>query len=314
MQQRVLAAPGVLQQHRLDAPAQRRRGGGHHGAGVAAPARQVDDAEHLVRDRVPHGHPGTGELLQVLHVVLVAEDAGRPAALQRGADAVGADVLLGVAEAGGEPDPVQALLQALVAGVAGEDDAVGVAEDDADGLAGELLRGLRQHRARGPQQGGLAVQVGFERDVEVVDRDVPEPGPGPRRQDRLPHDVRRRVALGEERDAGQRQPGRPGILRAQNCLGVLSVLLRVGQTDLLGAAAVRGRACTSVAPVSVHDRRGLEATSLILRPLSPQRKSVIRATRPHRFPRPVRPRTSCPSRRRPRPSWITATHHREEYT
>ncbi len=270
VQQRVLAAPGVLQQHRLDAPAQRRRGGGHHGAGVAAPAREVDDAEHLVRDRVPHRHPGTGELLQVLHVVLVAEDPRRAAALQRGADAVGADVLLGVAEAGGEPDPVQALLQALVAGVAGEDDAVGVAEDDADGLAGELLRGLRQHRSRGAQQGGLAVQVGLERDVEVVDRDVPEPGPGPRRQDRLPHDVRRRGALGEERDAGQRQPGRPGVFRGQDRLrgAVPSCFASAKPTssELQRSVVERARR-RPPSPSTIGG--GSNATSLILRPLPP---------------------------------------------
>ena len=118
------------------------RGRGHHRAGVAAPAGEVDDAEHLVRDRVPDRHPGTGELLEVLDVVLVAEHPRRAAAFERGADAVRADVLLGVAEAGGQPHLVQARLQPRVAGVAGEHDAVGVAEDDADGFVRELLRGL----------------------------------------------------------------------------------------------------------------------------------------------------------------------------
>ena len=44
-------------------------------------------------------HRGAGEILQVLGVVLVPEHVHRLAALQRGADAVGADELLGVAEA-----------------------------------------------------------------------------------------------------------------------------------------------------------------------------------------------------------------------
>ncbi len=237
------------------------RGRGHHRAGVAAPAGEVDDAEHLVRDRVPDRHPGTGELLEVLDVVLVAEHPRRAAAFERGADAVRADVLLGVAEAGGQPHPVQARLEPRVAGVAGEHDAVGVAEDDAHGFVPELLRGLAQHRAGGAQQGGLAVEVGLERHVEVVHRHVPQPGPGPRSEDRLPDDLRGRDALGQERRAGQRQPGGSGVLRGQQGVRVrcgVPVLRRFGQADLLGAAAVRGRA-RSVTPVSVHDRDGARA-------------------------------------------------------
>jgi hypothetical protein len=48
--------------------------------------------------------------------VLVAVDLDRAAALQRGADAVGADEPLGVGEAGGQPDLVQVLVQRRVAG------------------------------------------------------------------------------------------------------------------------------------------------------------------------------------------------------
>jgi hypothetical protein len=65
----------------------------------------------------------------------VAEHPRGGAALQRRADAVRADVPLGVAEPGRQPDAVEVVLEAGVAGVAGEDDAVGVAEDDADGSA-----------------------------------------------------------------------------------------------------------------------------------------------------------------------------------
>jgi hypothetical protein len=178
VQQGVLAPAGLLEQGLLDAPGKRRRGHHHHHSCVAPPARQVDHTEHLAGDWVPDRHPGTGQVLQVLHVVLVAEDAGRPAALQRRADAVGADVLLGVAEAGGEPDPVQAFLQALVAGVTGEDDAVGVAEDDAD----LLVNCSAASRQRGDLQSGLAVRSASS----VGGRPGrAEPGPGPD-QDRLP--------------------------------------------------------------------------------------------------------------------------------
>ena len=68
-------------------------------AGVLAPAGQVHRADGLAGDRVADRHRGAGEVLQVLGVVLVPEHVRRLAALQRGADPVGADELLGVAEA-----------------------------------------------------------------------------------------------------------------------------------------------------------------------------------------------------------------------
>jgi hypothetical protein len=68
-------------------------------AGVLAPAGQVHGADDLAGDRVADRHRGAGEVLQVLGVVLVPEHVRRPAALQRGADPVGAGELLGVAEA-----------------------------------------------------------------------------------------------------------------------------------------------------------------------------------------------------------------------
>ena len=49
--------------------------------GVLAPAGQVDRAERLAGDRVPDRDPGTGEVLQVLGVVLVAEHVHGTAAL-----------------------------------------------------------------------------------------------------------------------------------------------------------------------------------------------------------------------------------------
>ena len=93
----------------------------------------------LPGDRVVDRHAGAGEVLQVLGVVLVAEDVRRAADLQRGADAVGADELLGVAEAGRQLDAVQVPLELAVAGQPGQHQAGRVGEDDADRLALELL-------------------------------------------------------------------------------------------------------------------------------------------------------------------------------
>ena len=243
MQQRVLAASGLLQQHRLDASAQCGRRGDHHHAGVTAPAGEVDDAEHLVRDGMADRHAGAGQVFEMLDVVLVAEHPRRPAALERGADAVGAHVLLGVAEAGRQPNAVQVVLEARFAGVTAEYHAVRIAEDNADRLAAELVRSLREHRSGGPQEGRLAVHVGLEGHLEVVGRDVPVARPGPRRQDRLPdpsdglapsarNDVRARasspdpgpaVASDSAGDPGDRPPSFPAA-----------------KFGLLGAAVVRG--------------------------------------------------------------------------
>jgi hypothetical protein len=68
-------------------------------AGVLAPAGQVHGAGGLAGDRVADRHPGAGEVHNVPGVVLVPEHVRRLAALQRGADPVGAGELLGVAEA-----------------------------------------------------------------------------------------------------------------------------------------------------------------------------------------------------------------------
>src|SRR5262249_20915203 len=112
----------------LDAAGDAGRGGDHGGGGVGAPAGDVDQAGQLAAGGVVDGGAGAGQVLQVLDVVLVAEHLGRAVALQRGADAVGAGELLGVAEPGGEGDLVELVLQPGVAGAAVEDHAVAVGE------------------------------------------------------------------------------------------------------------------------------------------------------------------------------------------
>ena len=103
--------------------------------------------------------PGAGQVLKVLGVVLVPEYAGRLAALQGGADPVGADVLLGVAEARGELDPVQVTFQVVVGGHPGEHDAGRVSEDHADRLPIEVLAQVAQHRHGVAGQRGIKIRV-----------------------------------------------------------------------------------------------------------------------------------------------------------
>src|ERR1019366_2532302 len=122
--------------------------------GVLAPAGQVDDAHRLARYRVVDGDPGAGQALQVLGIVLVTEDVGGAAGFQCGADAVGADPLLGVAEAGRQLDPVQVAFQVVVCGQPGQYHASRVGQDDADRLPVKLLVQLPQHRIGRPGQRG----------------------------------------------------------------------------------------------------------------------------------------------------------------
>src|SRR6516162_7154397 len=159
----------------------------HQRVGVLAPAGQVDHAHRLAGDRVVDRHPGAAEAVQVFRVVLVPEHVGGPARLQRGADAVGADPLLGVAEAGGQLDAVQGPLQVVVPGQPSQHQPVGVGQDDADRLAAQFLVQLAQHRFRAADQPGL--QVGFVQVVQVdaIGRHLPLTGAPPRGEDRLAH-------------------------------------------------------------------------------------------------------------------------------
>ncbi len=93
-------------------------------------------ADGATGERVLDRHPGAGEVLEALGVVLVPEHVRGGTHLERRTDAVGADRVLRVVEAGRQADPVQPVLQRRVAGEPGEDQAVPVGEHDADRLAG----------------------------------------------------------------------------------------------------------------------------------------------------------------------------------
>jgi hypothetical protein len=204
VQQRVLAAARLLEQGLLDAAGERRHRGDHHETGVASPAGQVDDAEDLARHGVADRHARARELLEVLHVVLVAEDLGGSAALERGPDAVGADVALGVAEARGEPHPVQVPLEGGLARVAAQDHPARVAEDQAHRFGPELVGQVAQDGPGRPGEGCL-VDVRGVGHVDVVRRHLPEPRARPGGEDRLADDAAGHRFCAVERRPGQRE-------------------------------------------------------------------------------------------------------------
>ncbi len=121
------------------------------------------------------GDPGTGQVLEVLGVVLVAEHVRGLAALQGGADPVRAHVLLGVAEAGGELDRVQVTFQVMVGGHPAEHDARGVGEDDADRLPFQVLAQVAQHGHGVAGQRGVQVRIPHVGQRYPVGGDLPLP-------------------------------------------------------------------------------------------------------------------------------------------
>jgi hypothetical protein len=150
-----------------------------HRVGVLAPAGQVDHADGLAGERVVDGDACAGEALEVLGIVLMAEDVRRAAGLQGGADAVGADAFLGVAEAGREHDAVKVAFQVDVGGQPGQDQPGAVGQDDADRLAVELLVQLAQHRIGAAGKRGLQVGISKIAQVDVIGGDLPLAGAPP---------------------------------------------------------------------------------------------------------------------------------------
>jgi len=142
-------------------------------------------------------NPCAGQVLEVLGVVLVPEHVHRPAALERGADAVGADELLGVAEPGCEAHLVEVPLEVSATGEAAEDEPGGVGQDDADRLAVELLGQAAQHRSGAAGQRGVEVGVMQVGQVDSVGGHPQAARAPPGRQDWLAH-PRRLDSVGRE--------------------------------------------------------------------------------------------------------------------
>jgi hypothetical protein len=173
---------------------------------VFAPAGEIDRADRLARGRVVDGHPGAGQILQVLGVMLVAEHVHGTAALQGRADPVGADELLGVAEPRGELHAVEMPFQVAVAGQPDEHHARRVGQDDADRLAVEVVAEVPQHRQGVTGQRRVEVGIPDVVELDVVRRHVPVPGAPPGGQDRVAHLVCFEGVGGEEPLPGLGQP------------------------------------------------------------------------------------------------------------
>ena len=165
------------------------------------------------------GTPGAGEVLEVLGVVLVAEHVHRLAALEGRADPVGADELLGIAEARNEQDAVEVARQVGVAGQPGQHEPGVVGEHDADRLPGELLVQPAQHGLGAAGQRSVQVRVAHVRHLDAVGGDVAPLGPQPRREDGLAHLARLDRLGGEEAHPGLGEPGAVGQGRCPGWCG-----------------------------------------------------------------------------------------------
>ena len=189
---------GVLQERLPDLLGRGLGQGEQECPGVPAPAGEVHGAHQPARDRVMDGDTGAGQVLEVFGVVLVAEYVSRTAHFQGGADAVGADELLGIAEPRREKNLVEVRFEGPVAGHPAEHEPGGVREDDAHRLALELFAECAQHRSRTAGEAGVQLDVGLEGHLDLVRRDVQLPRPPPRGEDGVPDGLRRRRLLGEE--------------------------------------------------------------------------------------------------------------------
>ena len=206
LQQFELLGTGVGQQGLGDLVRRGLHQGDEQRVGVLPPAGQVHRADRLAGDRMVDRHPGAGEILQVLRVMLMAEDMRGLAALQGGADAVGADEFLGVAEPRRQLDPVEVAFQVGVGGQPGQHHPGRVGQDDADRLPVHVLAQVPEHRHGAAGQRGVQVGVADVGQFDAVRGHVPVPGAPPGCQDRIPHLVRLHWLPGQESLPGLSQP------------------------------------------------------------------------------------------------------------
>jgi hypothetical protein len=179
LEQGALAVAAQLEQPRLDVACRALDERAHQQAGVSPPAGDVDDPEHLAADRVADGRAGAGDRVETLDEVLVPEDVRGSLLLQRGADPVGADELLGVAEARGQQDLVEVGVQRALAGAAVHDPRLGVRQDDAHPGVGQLPLQPVQHRLASLEQPAVGVDLRPVGELHLVDRHSPEAGATP---------------------------------------------------------------------------------------------------------------------------------------
>jgi hypothetical protein len=156
-------------------------------------------------------YAGAGQVLEILGVVLMAEDMHRTAAFERGPDPVRPGELLGITEARREEHLVQMPAQLGVGGQPLEHHAGPVGEDDADRLPVEILVQLLHHRFRAAGQGKVQIGVRHIGHGDPIGRQVPSPRPHPGRQDRRPDVLRPDRIEGEE--VQPRRGGTPPVVR-----------------------------------------------------------------------------------------------------
>ncbi|MPM65557.1 hypothetical protein SDC9_112454 [bioreactor metagenome] len=107
LEQRLLGPAAVEQQVAADVLGRRPGECVHQRGPGVGQGGQIEDPLDPPGERVDDRGPGAGERLQLLGVVLGADDRHRPARLDHRADAVGADRTLGVRVPRDEVDPVQ---------------------------------------------------------------------------------------------------------------------------------------------------------------------------------------------------------------
>ena len=143
----------------------------------------------------------------MLGVVLVTEHVRRLAALQRRADAIGANKLLGIAETGKQLNVVKVPLEIMIGCQPGKQYAACIGQHDADRLALEIVPQVPQHRQGAAGQRGVQVGIANVGQVDAVGGDVPLPRAPPRRQDRVTHPARADQLTGQELFPGLGQAG-----------------------------------------------------------------------------------------------------------
>nr|WP_052745634.1 hypothetical protein [Allosalinactinospora lopnorensis] len=157
--------------------------------GVTAPAGEVEQADHLAGDRVADRRTRAGEGVQVLRVVLMAEHCCWLQPLQRRTDPVGADELLGIAEARSQVHAVEIAFELAVLCAPVENHTLLVGEDGTYRRVVQLLLQAFEDRPGAPGKGCVNVRVFDVGQFDAVGGDLPGPRAPPGRKDRPPHGV-----------------------------------------------------------------------------------------------------------------------------
>jgi hypothetical protein len=198
LEQRPLPLAALLEQPRLDVVRRLADQRAHQQARVGAPAGHVDQPDHPPAQRVADRRAGARQRLEALDEVLVPEHVRGALLLERGADPVGADVLLRVAEARREQHLVEVGVQRAVAGPSVQHPGLRVGEDHAHARVGHFPLEAVEHRFGGGHQPAVLVDVVAIGGLALLDRDTPETRAAPGTQDDFA-DVAVQLTGGEKR-------------------------------------------------------------------------------------------------------------------